>query len=134
MRTMPLLSSCQFFIPAPCLQIEFEPSCGNKKSPSKMMDLCFWRRLRDSNPRYSYPYTNFPGLLLKPLGQVSYFILNSNFPACSPDSYRDDHSDILLFYSQPKFQFALLKVSRRTIDIHYIKNELWFANKLGLQK
>lgn len=29
------------------------------------------RRLRDSNPRYSYPYTNFPGLLLKPLGQVS---------------------------------------------------------------
>lgn len=29
------------------------------------------RRLRDSNSRYSFPYTNFPGLLLKPLGQVS---------------------------------------------------------------
>ena len=34
----------------------------------------FWRRLRDSNSRYSYPYTNFPGLLLKPLGQVSIFL------------------------------------------------------------
>ena len=25
----------------------------------------------DSNPRYSYPYTNFPGLLLQPLGHLS---------------------------------------------------------------
>ncbi len=29
------------------------------------------RRLRDSNPRYSFPYTHFPGVLLQPLGQVS---------------------------------------------------------------
>ena len=30
-----------------------------------------WRRGRDSNPRYSYPYTRFPSVLLKPLGHLS---------------------------------------------------------------
>src|ERR1035437_3925673 len=34
------------------------------------------RRLRDSNPRYSFPYTHFPGVLLQPLGQVSKKIAN----------------------------------------------------------
>ena len=29
------------------------------------------RRERDSNPRYSYPYTHFPGVLLQPLGHLS---------------------------------------------------------------
>src|SRR6187399_726262 len=32
---------------------------------------CCLRRLRDSNPRYGFPYTHFPGVLLQPLGQVS---------------------------------------------------------------
>ena len=32
-----------------------------------------WRRVRDSNPRYSFPYTHFPGVLLQPLGQLSFF-------------------------------------------------------------
>ncbi len=33
----------------------------------------------DSNPRYSYPYTNFPGLLLQPLGHLSsYFEVAKN--------------------------------------------------------
>ena len=27
--------------------------------------------MRDSNPRYSFPYTRFPGVLLQPLGQLS---------------------------------------------------------------
>lgn len=31
----------------------------------------FWRRERDSNPRYSFPYTHFPGALLQPLGHLS---------------------------------------------------------------
>ncbi len=31
----------------------------------------FWRRERDSNPRYSSPYTHFPGVLLQPLGHLS---------------------------------------------------------------
>ena len=30
-----------------------------------------WRRGRDSNPRYSFPYTRFPSVLLKPLGHLS---------------------------------------------------------------
>ena len=33
--------------------------------------LSFWRRERDSNPRYSFPYTHFPGALLQPLGHLS---------------------------------------------------------------
>ena len=30
------------------------------------------RRRRDSNSRYAFTYTNFPGLLLQPLGHVSF--------------------------------------------------------------
>ena len=30
-----------------------------------------WRRGWDSNPRYGYPYTRFPSVLLKPLGHLS---------------------------------------------------------------
>ena len=30
-----------------------------------------WRRGRDSNPRYGYPYTRFPSVLLQPLGHLS---------------------------------------------------------------
>ena len=31
------------------------------------------RRVRDSNPRYPFGYTHFPGVLLQPLGQLSIF-------------------------------------------------------------
>src|SRR5882762_9822033 len=31
----------------------------------------FWRRGRDSNPRYPFRYTHFPGVLLQPLGHLS---------------------------------------------------------------
>lgn len=49
--------------------------------------LSVLQRGRDSNPRYSYPHTNFPGLLLRPLGHLSlfetakieYFIESANF-------------------------------------------------------
>ena len=30
-----------------------------------------WRRERDSNPRYSFLYTHFPGVRLQPLGHPS---------------------------------------------------------------
>ncbi len=30
-----------------------------------------WRRGRDSNPRWSYPHTRFPSVLLRPLGHLS---------------------------------------------------------------
>ncbi len=31
------------------------------------------RRGRDSNPRYAFTYTHFPGVLLQPLGHLSYY-------------------------------------------------------------
>ena len=31
----------------------------------------FWRRERDSNPRYGCPHTRFPSVLLRPLGHLS---------------------------------------------------------------
>ena len=31
----------------------------------------YWRRGRDSNPRYGFPYTHFPGVRLRPLGHPS---------------------------------------------------------------
>src|SRR4051812_5721544 len=30
-----------------------------------------WRRERDSNPRYGFPYTRFPSVRLQPLGHLS---------------------------------------------------------------
>ena len=62
------------------------PSCGmiwGQSSPSnrKIAEIPerqrFWmasfkyRRERDSNPRYGYPHTRFPSVLLKPLGHLS---------------------------------------------------------------
>ena len=31
----------------------------------------YWRRGRDSNPRYGFPHTHFPGVRLQPLGHPS---------------------------------------------------------------
>ena len=42
------------------------------------MKAHFQQRGWDSNPRYSYPYTNFPGLLLQPLGHLSSFEFAKN--------------------------------------------------------
>ena len=36
-----------------------------------------WRTGRDSNPRYGFPYTHFPGVRLQPLGHLSKRELNS---------------------------------------------------------
>ena len=37
----------------------------------KCLFFLMWRRERDSNPRYPFEYTRFPGVLLQPLGHLS---------------------------------------------------------------
>ena len=44
---------------------------NHKKCPHRAFHWV-WRRERDSNPRYPCEYTNFPGLLLQPLGHLSF--------------------------------------------------------------
>ena len=41
-----------------------------------------WRRERDSNPRYGFPYTRFPSVRLKPLGHLSVSKINDFRAAC----------------------------------------------------
>ena len=33
--------------------------------------IAIWRGERDSNPRYDFSYTHFPGVLLQPLGHLT---------------------------------------------------------------
>jgi hypothetical protein len=52
-----------------------------------------WRRERDSNPRYGFPYTHFPGVRLQPLGHPSGNSLARTGPAASalrPAGGRDE--------------------------------------------
>ena len=46
---------------------------GGVKSPTAGVPSFVpkWRRERDSNPRYGFPYTHFPGVRLQPLGHPS---------------------------------------------------------------
>lgn len=51
----------------------------------------FWRKRRDSNPRYAFTYTHFPGVRLKPLGHPSASGRSYPLPAgraCRPNSGR----------------------------------------------
>ena len=56
-----------FFMPFPDAS-KLAPVQGMKKPTFSRFAL---RRRRDSNSRYSFPYTHFPGVLLQPLGHVS---------------------------------------------------------------
>ena len=47
-----------------------------------------WRRGRDSNPRYGFPYTHFPGVRLRPLGHPSATRLSARVARISPRSAR----------------------------------------------
>ena len=40
-------------------------------TPGVRSSVLSWRRERDSNPRYGFPYTHFPGVRLQPLGHPS---------------------------------------------------------------
>src|SRR5579871_192995 len=44
-------------------------------SDLKWIGRILWRRERDSNPRYGFPYTHFPGVRLRPLGHLSSALL-----------------------------------------------------------
>ncbi len=44
------------------------------------------RRRRDSNSRNSYPFTHFPGVLLQPLGHVSFFLRTTKVRLYSLDT------------------------------------------------
>jgi hypothetical protein len=45
--------------------------CRDAIAARLMGVLAEWRRERDSNPRYGFPYTHFPGVRLQPLGHPS---------------------------------------------------------------
>ena len=51
--------------------------CSERKNPSMNIEMKSriyeksWRRRRDSNPRYGFPHTHFPGVRLQPLGHPS---------------------------------------------------------------
>ena len=51
------------------MKVNFQRIFINRKTEAHASVLS--QRGWDSNPRYSYPYTNFPGLLLQPLGHLS---------------------------------------------------------------
>jgi hypothetical protein len=59
----------------PACPKRIKPWAGSRSHLSELQRprLCIliWRRERDSNPRYSFPYTRFPGVLLQPLGHLS---------------------------------------------------------------
>ena len=46
-------------------------SSGGTSGPEVRRYVRRWRREGDSNPRYGFPYTHFPGVRLKPLGHLS---------------------------------------------------------------
>ena len=46
-------------------------SGANPAAPGVRSSVLRWRRGRDSNPRYGFPYTHFPGVRLRPLGHPS---------------------------------------------------------------
>ena len=51
------------------LEIWVSGSLGVKAFGSSLCQM--WRRGRDSNPRYGFPHTHFPGVRLQPLGHPS---------------------------------------------------------------
>ncbi len=53
-----------------CASRQHERPSMMSPSPTRSAVLK-WRRERDSNPRYGFPYTHFPGVRLQPLGHPS---------------------------------------------------------------
>ena len=50
-----------------------------------------WRRGRDSNPRYSFPYTRFPSVRLQPLGHLSNLVRKAPWDASPQGSCERVH-------------------------------------------
>src|SRR5215510_957082 len=49
----------------------FELQLHSPPKPVQLSGVALKRREWDSNPRWSYPHTRFPSVLLKPLGHLS---------------------------------------------------------------
>ena len=62
----------RFWFSASFAKASFAHLPKNKNPRIAGTHLLYLRRGRDSNPRYGFPYTNFPGLLLQPLGHLSF--------------------------------------------------------------
>lgn len=60
----------------------------------KALILCL-QRGRDSNPRYGFPYTHFPGVLLQPLGHLSVSVyVSEKWKACSFNPPQAEHFSV----------------------------------------
>ena len=73
------------------------------KKPIKNDGLRFLAETEGFEPSIQLPVYKLSRLARSTTLTSLLFYSKSNFPACSPDSYRDDHSDILLFYSHSNF-------------------------------
>lgn len=54
-----------------CDQRQPQRRPGARSSVNQRDESSIWRKRRDSNPRYAFTYTHFPGVRLKPLGHPS---------------------------------------------------------------
>jgi hypothetical protein len=76
MRKTWALACPVFLCPSARLGLGAQTRSGHKKTPTSLRfsDFALIRLLqrgRDSNPRNSFPFTHFPGVLLQPLGHLS---------------------------------------------------------------
>ena len=71
--------------------------------------MILWRREGDSNPRYSSPYTRFPGVLLKPLGHLSICLMT-----LSPNYFTTE----FLFHQAILFICCYPSIPEISSDIH----------------
>jgi hypothetical protein len=73
----------------------------------------FLQRGRDSNPRYSFPYTHFPGVLLQPLGHLSLL-----FVGCKCKAY-SAFNKIILREELPLTKKMIIFLPRQKAEAHF---------------
>ena len=82
-----------------------------------------WRRERDSNPRYSFPYTRFPGVLLQPLGHLSIVLSKRSYVVlahrCNTIILLDSAVFVKRFFRYDAIFFSLMVM--RAIEQVYLK-------------
>ena len=57
-------------------------------TPDSVLGCAQWRRGRDSNPRWSYPHTSFPGMHNRPLCHLSFGKMWSKFSTACRSIYK----------------------------------------------
>jgi hypothetical protein len=80
-----IISMFLFSNPSPPEQ---ETSFRNRSLMSTETDPKNWRRGWDLNPRYGFPHTRFPSVLLRPLGHLSATVFYSIRPTPEPPGIR----------------------------------------------